>query len=187
MDGASDEDEEDKLDDSQVSPQMISTNPQKGLGLKPIKIIYSQDPRFETSYDPTFKPDRAKMSALVRMKKRDVGPRLSDPPVVRDDDDGDLFENHAAEKEIMAIFDVMNFPFFQNLVWRLRTHDHFDTLQCFKTFPMARLRHLVEAANRGVEGVSPYAAARRADLLNNINRFGGWDQVTALHCCCTDE
>ena len=183
VDGASDEDEEEELDASQLSPQIISTNPQKGL-LRPIKVIYSQDPRFETSYDPSFKPDRAKMSALVRMKRRDVGPRLSDTP---EEEEKDLFEFHAAEKKIMGIFDVMNLPFFQSLVWRLRTHEHFDALQCFRTFPMTRIKHLMDAAELGIKGVSPYDAARRADLLNNIKRYGGWTQTTKLECCCSDE
>ena len=115
---------------------------------------------------------------LARNKKWDVGPRISDP--TPEQVNQDLFADWPVEKNIMGIFDIFNLPFFQNLVWRLRSHEHFDTLECFRTYRMSMIKPLGEAANTGVYGHSPYGAAKIADLLNNIDRFGGWDQTTAL-------
>ena len=57
----------------------------------------------------------------------------------------------------MAIFDIMNVDWFQNLVWRLRSHDHFDTLECFQEMPDWALDEHVEIAQKAVWRDPQYA------------------------------
>ena len=151
---------------------------QKPKKKKGMTKLYPGDQGFYGLYDASFRPDRDAKKALERSRKWDVGPRLSDPS--RDQENEDLFAEWPIENELLGIFNIMNLPFFQNLIWRLRCHEHFETLECFKTFKMSVLRHLQEAAERGVHGCSPYEAPRIVDLLNNIDRYGGWNQTTAL-------
>ena len=90
----------------------------------------------------------------------------------------------------MAIFDILNLPWFQNLVWRLREHDHFSRihfLERWLTDRIEALKNYSATALPSMDATAPVRAATRADLLNNIRRLGGWDQQTALACICTDE
>ena len=57
--------------------------------------------------------------------------------------DKDLFEVTPHNQDIMAIFDIINQTWFQNLVWRLREFDEFDMIKCLNTFPHEVLDRLV--------------------------------------------
>ena len=83
----------------------------------------------------------------------------------------------------------MGLGWFRNLIWRLRSHGHFEALTWDKELGEDRLKEIVLSANKAVWNdptVAPNAAAKQIDLLNNVDRFGGWDQMTALACICTE-
>ena len=48
------------------------------------------------------------------------------------------------------------------------------------------LKEVAEKAVEGDRSVSYNSAAQNADLLNNVDRFGGWDQMTSLACICSE-
>ena len=70
----------------------------------------------------------------------------------------------------------------------MRTKAHFDAFSCsdLRTDQLQSLIFTVEKAITRDRNVSPNAAAKQIDLLNNIDRHEGWDQETALACICTD-
>ena len=83
----------------------------------------------------------------------------------------------------------MGLGWFKNLLWRLRSRDHFATLSWEKELGFDPLKELVVSAEKAVFNdptIAGNAAAKQIDLLNNVDRFGGWDQMTALACICTD-
>ena len=90
----------------------------------------------------------------------------------------------------MAIMDVFNHKWFQNFVWRLREHRHWDRLECLNRTPDYPLAKLLSYAENEIVADSAFAvtnAANHMDLFNCIDRHGGLEQQFSLQCICTDE
>ena len=88
-------------------------------------------------YDGSYAEDRIKLSELVGLKTK---AQMKYDTV---NTDKDLFEITPHNQDIMAIFDIINQTWFQNLVWRLREFDEFDMIKCLNTFPHKVLDRLV--------------------------------------------
>ena len=145
---------------------------------------------WEDMFDGTYKPDRCKLSELLALADGNPKHDHTEPTQVEMDARTDLFEHSPTEKFVMGIFDLLAEDWFQNLVWRLRSNVQFDTLDDFDGYHdemLAPLKRNVERAVARDDGVSVNEAARCIDLLNNIDRFGGWDQKNKLACLCTKE
>ena len=83
----------------------------------------------------------------------------------------------------MAIIGLWEEAWFQNLIWRLREHYHFERLDCVNRNSVAGIDNLIAYAENSMTGDTNLAvinAALQVDLLNNVDPDGGYGQIAKL-------